>query len=60
MFALLAAPTVFAQIAADGRGRVVDPSGAAVPNAHVTLTDAATNVRQESVSVARETTTSRT
>jgi hypothetical protein len=50
MLAVLSAPSVFAQIAADVRGRVVDPSGAAVPNAHVSLTDAATNVHQDAVS----------
>jgi hypothetical protein len=36
----------FAQIAASLRGRVLDPSGAAVPNAHVELTESAKNVHQ--------------
>jgi hypothetical protein len=39
-------PGAFAQIAANLRGRVLDPSGAAVPNAHVELTEAAKNVHQ--------------
>jgi Carboxypeptidase regulatory-like domain len=36
----------FAQVAADLRGRVLDPSGAGVPAAAVTLTDSATGIRQ--------------
>jgi hypothetical protein len=40
----------FAQIAANLRGRVLDPSGAAVPNAHVELTESAKNVHQSTTS----------
>jgi hypothetical protein len=36
----------FAQIAADLRGRVLDPSNAAVANARVELTESSTNLRQ--------------
>ena len=40
----LCASPVFGQIAAGLRGRVVDPSGAGVPNAQVELTESAKNV----------------
>jgi Carboxypeptidase regulatory-like domain len=43
-------PDSFAQIAANLRGRVLDPSGAAVPNAHVELTESAKNVHQSTTS----------
>jgi hypothetical protein len=43
---LIGGSTVFAQIAADLRGRVLDPSGAVVANAHVELTESSTNVHQ--------------
>ncbi len=43
---LLANPCAFAQIAGQIAGRVLDPSGAAVANAQVRLTDAATHVIQ--------------
>ena len=39
-------PRVFAQIAANLRGRVLDPSGAGVPNANVELIESAKNVHQ--------------
>jgi hypothetical protein len=39
------APHAHAQIAAAIQGRVADPSGAAVPNAQVTLIQTATNIR---------------
>jgi hypothetical protein len=48
-FALLLASTTFAQIAADLRGRVLDPSGAAVANARVELTETSTNIRQTTI-----------
>src|SRR5579862_3041710 len=42
--ALMDGPVVFGQIAASLRGRVLDPSGAGVPNASVELTESAKNV----------------
>jgi len=42
--------SAFAQIAADLRGRVLDPSGAVVANAHVELTNSSTNVHQVTTS----------
>jgi hypothetical protein len=42
--AMMDGPVVFAQIAASLRGRVLDPSGAGVPNASVELTESAKNV----------------
>src|SRR5260370_9575859 len=45
-FALIAGSVSFAQIAAGLRGRVLDPSGAAVANAHVELIESAKNVHQ--------------
>jgi hypothetical protein len=49
-FVLLLVHTAFAQIAADLRGRVLDPSGAAVANARVELTETSTNIRQSTIS----------
>jgi len=46
LLVLVNGPDSFAQIAANLRGRVLDPSGAAVPNAHVELTESAKNVHQ--------------
>src|SRR5258707_15860549 len=43
---LIAGAVSFAQIAANLRGRVLDPSGAAVANAHVELIDSAKNMHQ--------------
>jgi hypothetical protein len=43
---LIGGSVVFAQIAADLRGRVLDPSGAVVANAHVELTESSTNIHQ--------------
>jgi hypothetical protein len=40
----------FAQIAADLRGRVLDPSGAVVVNAHIELTNSSTNVQESTTS----------
>ena len=40
----------YGQIAANLRGRVLDPSGAVVANAHVELTNSSTNVHQETTS----------
>jgi hypothetical protein len=45
-FVLIAGSVSFAQIAAGLRGRVLDPSGAAVANAQVELIESAKNVRQ--------------
>src|SRR5260370_38565571 len=45
-FAWIAGSVSFAQIAAGLRGRVLDPSGAAVANAHVELIESAKNVHQ--------------
>src|ERR1700730_173923 len=45
-FASIVASVSFAQIAAGLRGRVLDPSGAAVANAHVELIESAKNVHQ--------------
>ena len=47
---VMASSSTLAQIAARLQGRVVDPSGAAVPNAEVTLTEASTRVAQQTVS----------
>ncbi len=49
-FATASGSLAFGQIAAELRGRVLDPSGAVVANAHVELTNSATNVRQETTS----------
>jgi hypothetical protein len=46
---LVLSPMSYAQIAADLRGRVFDPSGAAVANAHVELIESSTNVHQTTV-----------
>src|SRR6201989_3077114 len=46
LFISVAASVSFAQIAAGLRGRVLDPSGAAVANAHVELIESAKNVHQ--------------
>ena len=50
LYAIIFSATVgtnaFAQIAADLRGRVLDPSNAAVANARVELTESSTNLRQ--------------
>ncbi|HVT99685.1 MAG TPA: carboxypeptidase-like regulatory domain-containing protein, partial [Acidobacteriaceae bacterium] len=55
VFALLAtlcSITASAQIAADLRGTVLDPSGHAVPHAQVDLTQAATNIHLSTVTSA--------
>ena len=49
VFVLLLTTTAFAQIAADLRGRVLDPSGAAVPNARVQLTETSTSITQATI-----------
>jgi hypothetical protein len=46
LFFLMNGLNSFAQIAASLRGRVLDPAGAAVPNANVELTESAKNVHQ--------------
>jgi Carboxypeptidase regulatory-like domain len=46
---LLMAPLAFAQIAADLRGRVLDPSGAAIANARVQLTETSTSITQATI-----------
>jgi hypothetical protein len=46
-FAALLCASASAQIAAGLTGRAVDPSGAAVPNADVVLTESATNIPQQ-------------
>ena len=48
----LAASPMSGQIAAELRGRVFDPSGAAVPGVPIELTETATNVHQRTVSSA--------
>jgi hypothetical protein len=48
-FVLTAGSVSFAQIAAGLRGRVLDPSGAAVANAHVELIESAKNVHQSTM-----------
>ncbi|MEO6805594.1 MAG: carboxypeptidase-like regulatory domain-containing protein [Edaphobacter sp.] len=45
----VAGAAAFAQIAADLRGRVIDPSGASVANAHVELTESETNIHQRTM-----------
>ena len=45
--ALLAASAAQAQVSSTLSGRLADPTGAAVPNATVVLTDMATNIRQQ-------------
>jgi len=47
--ALFLSSTAFAQIAADLRGRVLDPSGAAIANARVGLTETSTNIHQATI-----------
>ena len=49
-FGLVGGSTAFAQISADLRGRVLDPSGAVVANAHVELIATSTNVHQSTTS----------
>ncbi len=46
---LLAGSALHAQVLGDLKGRVADSSGAAISNAHVTLTDTATGVQQTAV-----------
>ncbi|RSL18170.1 carboxypeptidase family protein [Edaphobacter aggregans] len=46
IFSATLGPSAFAQIAADLRGRVLDPSNAAVVNARVELTQSSTNLHQ--------------
>ncbi len=46
---LLLAPMAFAQIAANLRGRVLDPSGAAIANARVQLTETSTSITQATI-----------
>jgi hypothetical protein len=50
--ALLLTTTAFAQIAADLRGRILDPSGAAIVNARVELTETSTSIRQATITSA--------
>src|SRR5580700_1325496 len=52
LLALLLCPAALAQITADLRGRVFDPSGAAIPNAYVSLTQTATAIRQQTTTSA--------
>jgi hypothetical protein len=47
--ALFAASNLHAQIASELQGRVVDGSGAGVPNAHVELIETAKNIHRETV-----------
>src|ERR1019366_4453980 len=49
-FCLCLCATAYAQITADLRGRVSDPSGAAIAGAHIDLTASATGVHQQTVS----------
>src|SRR5882757_1221032 len=46
LFALINTSALFAQISAGLKGRVIDPSGAAIASAQVELTQTATNVHQ--------------
>jgi hypothetical protein len=41
---------LFAQISADLRGRVIDPSGTGIPNANIELTESSTDLRQQTTS----------
>lgn len=50
LLTVLAASSASAQIAADLEGRVVDTSGAVVPNAQVILTEVSTNAHQRTTS----------
>ncbi len=47
---MLSASAIQAQVTAGLTGRVIDPSGTAVPNAQITLTEITTNVHQQTVS----------
>jgi hypothetical protein len=49
-FALLAASTTYAQIASELQGRVVDASGAGIPNARIELTETTKNIHRKTVS----------
>ena len=46
---MIAASTATAQLAADLRGRVTDPSGSAVANATIDLTQTATNTHIDTI-----------
>jgi Carboxypeptidase regulatory-like domain len=48
-FILFVAPMAFPQIAANLRGRILDPSGAAVANARVQLTETSTSITQATI-----------
>jgi hypothetical protein len=50
LVSLALAGPAHAQVTAALQGRIADPSGAAIPNAQVTLTDASTNIRQQTLS----------
>src|ERR1700676_695839 len=52
LFLIVGWPSAWAQIAADLRGRVIDPSGAGVGNAEVELTDSETNTHLKTTSSA--------
>ncbi len=47
LFAFSALPIAYAQIAADLAGRVIDTTGAVIPNAEVVLTEVATDIHQK-------------
>ena len=49
---VLLAPMALGQIAADLRGRVLDPTGASIANARVELTESSTNIHRATVTTA--------
>jgi Carboxypeptidase regulatory-like domain len=49
LFLCVCGPVTFAQVGADLRGRVLDPSSAGVVNARVEATQSSTNLRQQAV-----------
>jgi hypothetical protein len=50
LFSLLTASAASAQIASELQGRVIDSSGAGIPNAHIELTETTKNIHRETVS----------
>ena len=48
---LATAPAAFAQISATLQGRLTDPTGAAIPNASITLIESATNIQRRVVAI---------
>lgn len=50
LFSLLGVSTTYAQIASEMQGRVIDSSGAGIPNARIELTETTKNIHRETVS----------